>query len=310
MNQYTISPATWNSVQLVTAIRDQDEQRVEALLKSQVAPEILSQTVRVNSTNAVEPLSFTQGVKHAQLWALPVVIRSGGESLMPRNNEVISLKSDLLSQVVKRSFTEREEVRFMSSLWPYEAISGMSPTATYSICKALAGMPPGATINLNASECEATDIPTLGFIIGVACAINARPEVRQLEGEHQLKIRNLINGLISYQLGSSYLNVANNVSALEPMAFESAIERGVHHWVDTLAQDFRFHSVNLKPVGTHKYVFRLYVQRGCDVEIQCIQWEMKTSHVSESVIANLYDRLEKSCNLPRELLMLKTQMLQ
>lgn len=301
MSSHTIETTTWKSIQLVNAIKQMDEERVVALLGSEGDTSKLSSVVRTNSSYVVEHVANGHMSKHARLWAAPVVIKHSDVSRYSADDKPIDLKSDLLTQVIKRSFSFREEIHYWAGLLPLEALTSLTPTQTYSACKALAGMPPGASINFT-FECSRTEseIPQLAFILGTASCINFMPELKPNTAQHSEKIRRMLAGLIGLKVAPESRRIPNPVTALQPMEFAQAIVRGVDMWLDAMALDYSFHAVNLSLRGQGKYVFDLFVQHGEDADVERVSWAMKSTQVDEDAIAQIYHRLEAICSYSEE----------
>jgi len=299
MHEYEINSNTWTSIQLVNAIKSNDATSVSKLLETANYPERASDVIRINSTNVVAVNDDSRAYKHSLLWVAPVIVKSGGEKILPgANGAIVPFGSSELLPVLSEMFSSSAEIRHLSGLVPHSAVSKMNPCEIYEACKVFAGSSKKAPLKFKAEAADsASDLPRLCFAIGTASGFNSTPAVNVGPSAEALKFGQLFESTLQFNIGEGAEH-ADNIQCLPPMELSEGLYHGIKRWLEAIRQTYVFHAVGLFLAKAGNYRFQLFIQSGEDKPVICLEWEMKSTHVAEKRIAEIYQWLDGECSMP------------
>ncbi len=299
MHEYEINSNTWTSIQLVNAIKSNDAESVSKLLESAPSPERASDVIRINSTNVVAINDESRAYKHSLLWVAPVIVKNGSEKILPGSDgAIVPFGSRFLLHALKSMFSSGAEIRHLSGLVPHSAVAKMNPCEIYEACKVFSGSGKSAPLKFKADVAGAApDLPRLCFAIGTASGFNSKPAVKATPSEDAIKFGRLLEGTLQFNIGEEAEH-ANNVQCLPPMELSEGLYQGVKRWLEAIRQTYFFHGVGLALAKAGNYRFQLFIQGGDERPVICLEWEMKSTHVAEKRIAEIYQWLDGECSMP------------
>lgn len=299
MQEYEINSNTWTSIQLVNAIKSNDAESVSKLLESALSPEGASSVIRANSTNVVAVNDNSRAYKHSLLWVAPVIVKSGSDKILPSSNGVIvPFGSSRLLPALTAMFSSAAEIRHLSGLVPHSAVARMNPCEIYEACKIFSGSGKNAPLKFKADAAGAApDLPRLCFAIGTASGFNAKPAVNEGPSEDALKFSQLFKSTLQFNIGEEAEH-ADNVQCMPPMELSEGLYQGVKRWLQAIRQTHVFHAVGLALAKAGNYRFQLFIQGGEEHPVICLEWDMKSTHVAEKRIAEIYQWLDGECSMP------------
>jgi hypothetical protein len=310
MHEYEINSNTWTSIQLVNAIKSNDADSVSKLLESALSPESASNVIRINSTNVVAINDESRAYKHSLLWVAPVIVKTGSENILPSSNgAIVPFGSKFLLPALKAMFSSAAEIRHLSGLVPHSAVTKMNPCEIYEACKVFSSSSKKAPLKFKADMAGAApDLPRLCFAIGTASGFNSKPAVKASPSEETLKFGQLLESTLQFNIGEGAEH-ADNVQCLPPMELSEGLYQGVKRWLEAIRQTHVFHGVGLVLAKAENYRFQLFIQSGEEHPVICLEWDMKSTHVAEKRIAEIYQWLDSECSMPLSMKMQREKMM-
>ncbi len=302
MNKYEISDNTWNTVQAVAALTTGDSEAVQELLVNAVDPAEVSETLRANASYMVRDLRVGGSRKHSRLWLVPVVIHSEAEDLMPDMEGLKTLPVKLIMNAVREKFKPTTNSKMLQGLLPYSVLSRNTPVETRDYCKSIVEGAPSMHLRLEQDQKAIYEYPTLSFVLGAVSSIDEYPEFLDVHHETEAKIKSHINGALALAQGPliSGESPSENFVVLQPNDFSEGLFHGIMAWIKVLEKKYIFHAVSIKPLALDNYEFKLYLQEGENADVNSICWNTKTTQLSDTRIADIYQYLDKACTMPLE----------
>lgn len=302
MHEYEINSNTWTSIQLVNAIKSNDANSVAMLLETAISPESASDVIRINSTNVVAVNEDSRAYKHSLLWVAPVIVKSGGEKILPGSNgAIVPFGSSVLLPALTAMFSSSTEIRHLSGLVPHSAVAKMNPCEIYEACRVFSGSSKKAPLKFKTEMANpAPELPQLCFAIGSASGFNSIPAVKVGPSADALKFGQLFESTLQFNIGEGAEH-EDNIQCLPPMELSEGLYQGIKRWLEAIRQTYVFHAVGLFLAKAGNYRFQLFIQSSEDQAVICLEWEMKSTHVDEKRIAEIYQWLDGECSMPLEM---------
>lgn len=310
MHEYEINETTWNSIQLVNAIKNNDEESVSKLFESAFSPERASEVIRANSTNFVSANEAVNSFKHSLFWVAPIIIKVGASEVLPgTNGAIVPFACPSFLPALSSLFSIGTEIRHLSGLVSHSAITGMNPCEVYEACKVFAGKSKNPSLKFKYQKNETgPGLPELCFAIGTASGFNSKPVVNTAASNNAFKFCQLFQSALQFNIGAKAVQ-ADNVQCMTPMELSEGLYMGIKRWLTVIHETHVFVAVGLALEKAGCYGFKLYIQANEDSPIESIEWSMKTTQIAEARIAEICQWLDGECAIPLEMKRRKKMMM-